>query len=70
MARLTGDKEIVSVLSPKRSLATCKRDLIQSIRHGIVDQALWNSYMESVQCQSENYLEGTQELFSSYGDHS
>jgi hypothetical protein len=70
MARLTGDKEIVSVLSPKRSLATCKRDLIQSIRHGIVDQVLWNSFVESVQSQSENYLEGNQEIFSSYGDHS
>ncbi len=47
MARLTGDKDIVSVLSPKKSLATCKRDLIQSIRQGIVDQSLWNSYVES-----------------------
>lgn len=47
MARLTGDKEMLSVLSPKKSLATCKRDLIQSIRQGVVDHTLWNAYAEA-----------------------
>ena len=51
MARLAGDKEMISALSPKQSLATCKRELIQSIRHGIVDQELWNSYAEIVNNQ-------------------
>ncbi len=51
IARLAGDKEMVSILSPKKSLATCKRELIASVRHGKVDQELWNSYVESVNAQ-------------------
>ncbi|HEX2582787.1 MAG TPA: hypothetical protein VHL30_01575 [Chlamydiales bacterium] len=49
IARLAGDKEIITILSPKKSLATCKRELIQSIRHNKIEQELWNSYTEAVQ---------------------
>jgi hypothetical protein len=49
IARLAGDKEIITILSPKKSLATCKRELIQSIRHNKIEQELWNSYTEVVQ---------------------
>jgi hypothetical protein len=49
IARLAGDKEIITILSPKKSLATCKRELIQAIRHNKTEQELWNSYVESVQ---------------------
>jgi hypothetical protein len=52
IARLAGDKEIITILSPRKSLATCKRDLIQSIRNGKVEPELWNSYAESVQAQN------------------
>lgn len=48
IARLAGDKEMVSVLSPKKSLATCKRELISAIRQGRVEQELWNMYVECV----------------------
>ena len=48
IARLAGDKEMVSVLAPKKSLATCKRELIASIRHGRVEPELWNGYVESL----------------------
>lgn len=48
IARLAGDKEMISVLSPKKSLATCKRELIASIRHGRVENELWNGYVESI----------------------
>ncbi len=51
IARLAGDKEMVTILSPKKSLATCKRELIASIRHGKAEQELWNSYIESVNAQ-------------------
>lgn len=51
MARLAGDKEMITVLSPKKSLASCKRELIQSIRHNIADQDLWNAYTESINAQ-------------------
>lgn len=47
IARLAGDKEIITILSPKRSLAGSKRDLIQAIRHNKVDQDLWNNYVEA-----------------------
>jgi len=51
MARATGDREMVAILSPKRSLATCKRELIISIRHGKVEQELWNAYVEAINAQ-------------------
>lgn len=51
IARLAGDKEIITILSPKKSLASCKRELIQAIRHNRVEQELWNSYVESVNAQ-------------------
>lgn len=49
IARMAGDKEMISILSPKKSLASAKRELIASIRHAKIDQELWNSYVESVQ---------------------
>jgi len=51
LAKLTGEKEMIAILSPKRSLATCKRELISSIRHGIVEQDLWNAYAEAINTQ-------------------
>jgi hypothetical protein len=48
IARLAGDKEIITILSPKKSLATCKRELIQAIRHNRAEQELWNNYVESI----------------------
>jgi len=51
IARLAGDKEMISVLSPKRSLATCKRELIASIRHNKVEQELWNAFVEAANAQ-------------------
>ncbi len=53
IARLAGDKEIISVLSPKKSLASYKRELIQSLRHNKVDHELWNGYVESINAQQE-----------------
>jgi len=47
MARVSGDKEMVTILSPKKSLAACKRDLIQSVRQGVVDHECWNDYVEA-----------------------
>ncbi|MCX6991154.1 MAG: hypothetical protein NTX49_08865 [Chlamydiae bacterium] len=47
IARLAGDKEMISILAPKKSLATCKRELISSIRQGKVEQELWNAYVEA-----------------------
>jgi len=51
IARLAGDKEIMTILMPKKSLGSCKRELIQAIRHNKAEQELWNSYVEAVQAQ-------------------
>lgn len=48
IARLAGDKEMISILSPRKSLPAVKRDLILSIRHNKVDQELWNSYVDCI----------------------
>lgn len=52
MARMAGDKEMVRKLTPKKDLRTIKRELITSIRHGIIDQELWQSYVEIVTVQN------------------
>ena len=51
MARLAGDKEMIALLSPKESLASIKRKLIQSLRQNQVDHELWNSYVEIITAQ-------------------
>lgn len=51
IARLAGDKEIISILSPRKSLSTCKRELIQSIRQSRLDHDLWNAYAEAINAQ-------------------
>lgn len=48
MARLSGDKEMIRKLTPRKDLRTIKRELISSIRHGNVDRDLWESYVETV----------------------
>ncbi|MBI5273285.1 MAG: hypothetical protein HY861_04810 [Chlamydiia bacterium] len=53
IARLAGDKEIITILSPKKSLSACRKELIQSIRHNRVEPELWNSYVESMQLQQQ-----------------
>jgi hypothetical protein len=47
MAKLAGDKEMISMLSPRQSLANCKRALIASVRQEEVDLDLWNAYTEA-----------------------
>lgn len=56
-ARTGGNKEIITMLAPKRSLATCKRELISSIRQGRVEPELWNSYAEAASFGTEGSSE-------------
>ncbi len=65
MARIAGDHEMIKVLSPKKSLATYKRELIQSIRNEDVDQELWNGYVESINAQQLLMTVGAEALFNS-----
>ncbi len=60
IARLAGDKEIISVLSPKKSLASYKRDLILSIRQNRIDQELWNGYVEAVNSLNSNFQQDSE----------
>lgn len=54
MARIAGDKDMIRKLTPKKDLRTIKRELIASIRHGKIDQDLWNCYVESI--NNHNHL--------------
>lgn len=56
IAKQTDDKEMISLLSPKTSLATAKRNLITSVRQGIVDEELWFAYKESA--ESYQFIQG------------
>lgn len=49
IARQAGDKEIVTILSPRKSLTAAKKELMQSIRRNKVEQDLWNNYVEAAQ---------------------
>lgn len=48
LAKSAGDKEVVSMLRPSRSLASIKRELIQSIRQNRIDADLWSAYTDVV----------------------
>ncbi len=48
MARCAGDRELITKLTPKKSLTAVKRELIASIRHSDVNNELWNRYVELV----------------------
>jgi hypothetical protein len=52
IAKLANDKEMIRKLTPKKDLKTIKRELIISIRHGHVDQDLWQSYSEMISVQN------------------
>jgi hypothetical protein len=51
VARQTGDKEIVSMLSPQLPFEKCKKELLSSIRHNRIESELWNAYCEAVSAQ-------------------
>ena len=53
LARATGNKEIITMLAPKKSLTSCKKELISSIRQGKIDQDLWSSYVEIIHSMTE-----------------
>ncbi len=51
LARQAGNKEMIRKLTPKKDLRTVKRELIASIKHGHVDEDLWQTYVELIQHQ-------------------
>jgi hypothetical protein len=69
IARLAGDKEMVSILAPKKSLATCKRELISSIRHSRIEPELWNAYVESLNTVQQMGNSALNEMISALSGH-
>ena len=64
VAKEVGFQDIVAKLTPKKSLAACKKELIASIKLNKVDQNLWQSYMEAI----ESYMNANQ-LVSNAASH-
>lgn len=54
MAKNIGDQEMVTKLSPKKSLAAYKRDLIASVKNNEVDEKLWRNYVDAVAAAGED----------------
>lgn len=54
MAKVAGDSEMIMALSPKKSLATCKRDLLHSIKNNHINHDLWKNYVEAVERVNES----------------
>jgi hypothetical protein len=52
MVRLSGDKDMIRKLMPKRDLRTIQRELVSSIRNGEANMELWNLYVEQVSLQN------------------
>jgi len=51
IARLAGDKEMIALLSPKKSLSSCKRQLMNAVKNNEVRQDYWDAYVEAIQQQ-------------------
>jgi hypothetical protein len=51
LARQAGNKEMIRKLTPKKDLRTIKRELIASIKHGQVEEDLWQTYCELINHQ-------------------
>lgn len=47
MARSAGDKELVRKLLPRKDIKVIKRELLRSIRNGVVNHNLWNMFVEA-----------------------
>lgn len=54
MAKNIGDQEMVTKLSPKKSLAAYRRDLIASVKNSEVDEKLWRNYVDAVAAAGED----------------
>lgn len=59
IARMVGDKDIVAKLTPRKSLAAIKRELIACVKQGRVDQELWNAYCECIHVQQGSSSESS-----------
>lgn len=52
LAKLANDKDMLRKLTPKKDIKMIKRELLSSIRRGVVDQDLWQYYADAISAQS------------------
>ncbi len=57
IAKTIGDNEIINKLSPRKSLAAYRRDLIASIKNNEVDEKLWRNYAEAAGAAKDEELD-------------
>lgn len=69
MARLAGDREMVAVLAPKKSLPTCKRELIASVKQGRIEPELWSAYVEAVNSSQQSSSSPLSDVLNSLAEH-
>ena len=48
LARSVGNKDLLKKLMPKKELKVIKRELISSIKKGLVEPILWSNYVEAL----------------------
>ena len=48
IANKLGEDELINKLSPRKSLAAYRRDLIMSVKNNEVDEKLWRDYAQAV----------------------
>jgi len=53
LAKRYGDKDLVARFSPKRPLATLKRELIRSIKENKINLELWHAYVEAISAMEQ-----------------
>lgn len=56
IAKSLGEDEIINKLTPRKSLAAYRRDLIMSIKNNEVDEKLWRDYAQAVAEASDEDL--------------
>lgn len=56
IAKRLGEDDIINKLSPRKSLAAYRRDLIISVKNNEVDEKLWRDYAQAVAEASDDDL--------------
>lgn len=56
IAKTLGEDEIINKLTPRKSLAAYRRDLIMSVKNNEVDEKLWRDYAQAVAEASDDDL--------------
>lgn len=53
-AKQFNDQEMVTLLTPRRSLASYRKELVQMVRENRIDHEVWNNYVQAVQAMQNS----------------